>query len=49
VSRGATTLLRTNKKKARTIEDEQKGKKRGAVAISDFEKMKEKRSGKRYW
>jgi hypothetical protein len=46
VSRGAITLLRTNKKKTTTIEDE---KEKGGVTIPvDFDKMKEKRSGNNY-
>jgi hypothetical protein len=36
----ATTLLRTNKNKTKTIEDEQRGKKREATTTCDFNKMK---------
>jgi hypothetical protein len=48
VSKGAATLLRTNKNKITTIENEQKGKKRGTTTTSDFDKMKKKRSGNSY-
>jgi hypothetical protein len=40
VLRGAITLLRMNKNKATTIEDEQRGKKRAATTTCDFNKMK---------
>jgi hypothetical protein len=49
MSKGATTLLKMNKKKSTTIEDEQKGKKKGIITIGDFDKMKEKRNGNSYW
>jgi hypothetical protein len=42
VSKGTTTLLRTNKNKVITIENEQKRKKKGTTTTSDFEKMKKK-------
>jgi hypothetical protein len=48
VSRGTTTLLRTNKKKATTIEDEQRRDRKGATIDGDFDKMKEKRNGNNY-
>jgi hypothetical protein len=49
VLRGATTLLRTNKKKETTIENEHIKERRGTTTASDFDKMKEKWSGNSYW
>jgi hypothetical protein len=40
MSRGVTTLLRTNKNKATTIKDEQRRKRRGVTTTCDFNKMK---------
>jgi hypothetical protein len=49
VSRGVATLLRTNKKKATIIEDEQRKERKGATIVGDFDKMKDKRNGNSYW
>jgi hypothetical protein len=48
VSKGVATLLRTNKNKVITIEDQQRRKKRRTTAPSDFDKMKENRNGNSY-
>ncbi len=48
VSRGAATLLKMNKKKTTTIENEQRGERRATIVSGDFDKMKEKRNGNNY-
>jgi hypothetical protein len=49
VSKGAATLLRTNKKKVTIIIDEQIRERTGTTIVGDIDKMKDKRSGNNYW